>query len=129
MRAHGQSSPLRQALRATMAFALAAVVIRLMWGAFDPEVRSYSLVALAPLGGLLAYLYESGRRSAIATLLIGIGIGGLIFWTWMLRSNRWPTTPEDLPYVIVVFAFPAAALGMGLYQRRQLRRTHQSPSA
>ena len=127
MSARVQSSPLRQALVSTGIFAVIAVVIRLAWGAVDPEMRSWSLLAAAPIVGLQTYLNASGRVTAMANMLVVLGISGLLLFTAVLLFDWWSTTRADVPYVIAVLAFPALSLGLGLYQRRQLRRTSQSP--
>lgn len=129
MTATAKPSPLQQALQSTLTFAVVALVIRLVWGAVDPEMRNWSLLAVAPLSGLHTFLYASGRLRAIATLLIAFGIGGLVLWTTVLVGNWWPTTRQDVPYVVLVFAFPVVALGLGLAQLRKLRQEPQSPSA
>ncbi len=128
MSARVPSSPLRQAIVSTCVLAAIGVGIRYTWGAFDSEMRNWSIAATAPIVGLFTYLHASGRLAAVATMLVTMGIGGLILWTAVLLFDWIPTTRADVPYVIGVFAFPALALGLGLYQRRQLRRARQSPS-
>lgn len=129
MNPHRPVSPLQQALRATLTFVLVAVVLRLIWGAIDPEMRDWSIVAVAPLSGLYTYLYASGRHRTIAVLLVALGVGGLLLFSGILLSDWWPTTRGDVPYVIVVFAFPVFAIGLGLQQLRQRRRSDATPSA
>jgi len=123
MSARVQGSPLRQALISTTIFTIFAVATRLIWGAVDPEMRSWSLVAVAPWAGLYTYLQASGRLMTIANMLVALGIGGFLFWSAILISGRWPTTREDLPYIVAILAFPAVALGLGLFQRHRLRHT------
>jgi hypothetical protein len=129
MTARTESSPLRQALIATGKIAVLGVIIRYVWGAYDPEMRTWAFAAAAPVAGLHTYLQASGRLGALATMLIAMGIGGLLLWTAVLLFGWIPTTRGDIPYVIGVFAFPAGALALGLYQRRQLRSARQTSTA
>ena len=121
MSASGSPSPIRQALRATLAFVLVAVVLRALWGVIDRELHDWSLVAVAPLAGLYTYLHASGRHRAIANLLNVLGVGALLLWTTVLLAAWMPATRADVPYVVLVFAFPLVALGLGIRQLRQSR--------
>jgi hypothetical protein len=115
-----KSSPLRQALVSTLFTALFGIAVRFGWGAFDPDMRTWTFVGVAPVSGLFAYLHASGRVRAIAGMLITLGVLGLVFWLAVLLSGRVPTTRDDLPYLLVVLAFPLGAIALGLYQRRRL---------
>jgi len=116
------TTPLRRALASTASMALFAVVVRYVWGAIDPEMRTWSLLGAAPVLGLLTYLDASGRKAAAATLFVTLGAGGLLFWTAALVSGVLPATRADVPWILIIYAFPIACLGIGIQMRRTLRR-------
>lgn len=123
------TTPMRQAVASTVVFVVFAVVLRYTWGAFDPEMRSWSLLGAAPVLGVLTYLQASKRESTVATFFIALGGGGLAFWTAVLLSGTFPVTRADVSWVLIIFAFPLACLGLGIQKRRNLRRTGPSQSA
>jgi hypothetical protein len=116
------TTPLRRAVASSVSVALFAVVVRYTWGAFDPEMRSWSLLGAAPLLGVFTYLEASGREAALATLFITLGAGGLLFWTAVLVSGVFPAARADLPWLLIIYAFPFACLGLGIHKHRKLRR-------
>jgi hypothetical protein len=123
------SSPLRQALVSTGVAALFGIAIRFVWGAVDPEMRTWTFTAIAPWSGVYTYLHASGRLGAIANTLIALGAVGFIFWIAVIVSGRMPISRSDLPYALGVLAFPLAALALGLYQRRRLQGSESRPAA
>lgn len=121
-------SPVHQALRSTGFVVIFGLAVRFIWGAFDPEMRTWTFVGLAPVAGVLAYLQATGRLRAIATALVGLGLGGLLFWTLILVWGGTPITGRaDYAYIALVFAFPAASLGLGIQQLRKLSTASQVP--
>ena len=121
-------SPLHQALWSTVLMAAFGLAVRFVWGAYDPEMRKWTFVAIAPLMGVTTYLQSTGRVRLLAAGLMALGLGGLLFWTLVLTSGRFPITGRaDYVYVTLVFAFPAAALGLGLWQLRKSDRSKASP--
>jgi len=122
------TTPLRRAIASTVSVALFAVVVRYTWGAVDPEMRTWSFLGAAPVLGLLTYLEASGREAPLATLFLTLGAGGLIFWTAVLALRVFPATRADLPWLVIIYAFPLACLGIGIQKRRRLRHgtTHRT---
>lgn len=120
-------SPLHQALWSTALMAAFGLAVRFIWGAFDPEMRKWTFVAIAPLMGVATYLQSTGRIRLLAAGLMGLGLGGLLFWTLVLLSSQIPITgPADYVLIAIVFAFPAAAVGLGWWQLRQSDRSEAS---
>lgn len=116
-------SPMHQALRSTALMAAFGLALDFIWAAYDPEVKKWDLVATAPVIGLLVYLQATGRLRLIAVGLIGLGLGGLLFWTLILLSGSIPITGRaDYAYITLIFAFPALLLGLGVWQLRKLRK-------
>jgi len=126
MNARTSPSPLRQAVVATVVFAVLGVAMRYIGGAIDPDMRSWGMVALSPVSGLYTYRNASGRHRAIANLFVALGVFGLVFWVAMVLSGRLPATREDIPSLLVVFAFPVAALVLGLRRSRSVSRGQSS---
>lgn len=122
------TTPLRRAVASTVFVAMFAVVLRYTWGAFDPEMRSWSLLGAAPVLGIFTYLQASGREATLATFFIIVGGGGLAFWTALLLSGIFPVARADVPWVLIIFAFPLACLVLGIQKRRNLRRAGPSQS-
>lgn len=113
-------TPLLQAVWSTGMMAIFGVLYRVIGGAFDPEMRSWALVAAAPLVGLLVYLQRAGRDSAVAVLLLALGIGGLLFWTFVLATGALPITGQgDLVYIAIILAFPIGCIWVGWRQWRK----------
>lgn len=78
-------------------------------------MSKWTFVAAAPVIGLFTYLLATGRLRLIAVALIGIGLGGLLFWTLILVSGTIPITGRaDYVYITLIFAIPAASLGLGV---------------
>lgn len=113
-------SPIHQALWSTALVAVLGLAVRFIWGAYDPEMRRWTFVALAPLIGLLSYLQSTGRHRLISVGLVGLGIGGSLFWTAILLSGRMPVTSRaDYGYITLILAFPIACIGLGWWQLRK----------
>lgn len=120
------STPLRRALASTAFFAIGAAVLSLTWGAVDPDTHWWSLVAVAPVIGMLTYLQASGREGALAAFFLALGGGGLLFWIAVLVSGTWPVTRADLPWIALILTFPLVCLGIGIQKWRRVQRTRLS---
>lgn len=113
-------TPLRQALRSTAVMAVFGLAYRYIGGAIDEGLRTWAIVGVSPLAGIFTYLESSGRRRLFAKAVIGLGVAGLLFWTWALRwgSLKAPE-PSEYGYVALIFLFPLVAVALGW---RMLRR-------
>jgi len=121
-------SPLHQALWSTAIMAAFGLAVRFIWGAFDPEMRKWTFVAIAPFLGVATYLQSTGRVRLLAAGLMGLGLGGLLFWTLVLLSGQIPITgPADYVFIAFIFAFPVTAVGLGWRQLRRSDRSKASP--
>lgn len=117
------TTPLRRALASAAGALLYVIAIRLVWGAFDPEMRSWSLLVLVPFLGVVTYLQETKNQLALTTLYVTLGAGGLVFWALVMLTGVFPIARGDVPWVVLILAFPLASLVLGLRQRRQLRKS------
>jgi hypothetical protein len=116
------TTPLRRALASAAGALIYVIVLRFVWVAFDPEMDSWSLLVIVPLLGVVTYLQETKNEAALATLFVRLGAGGLVFWGLVLISGFFPVERADVPWVLLILAFPLASLALGLRQRRQLQR-------
>jgi hypothetical protein len=98
---------------------LVGLAYRIISGAFDPEGRSWAVVMAAPLAGLFIYLHLSRRESLLAALLIGVGLGALVFWSLILAWGGLPIT-GGADYLVIAFilSFPVACVWLGWRQWR-----------
>lgn len=121
-------SPVHQALWSAGLIVVFALVVWLIWGVVDPEMRSWSLLGLAPVMGLFTYLQATGRHRLIAISLMGIGLGGLLFWAIVLISGAKPITGRaDYAYIAFILLVPVGCFALGWMMLRRLRP--RSPSA
>lgn len=111
-------SPLRAALSATLITATIGVAFRVIGGALDPAFRTWAVVAISPVSGLLAYGTARNRDPLPAKVCIWAGAVGLVLWAVVLTAGWMPiTSPVDWLWVAVLFAPPAALLAIGLWKR------------
>ncbi|MDP1860089.1 MAG: hypothetical protein Q8K82_15545 [Gemmatimonadaceae bacterium] len=116
------NTPLLQAVWSTGVMAFVGLLYRFIGGAFDPEMRSWAVVAAAPLVGLLVYLQRTRRDSMVAALLLALGLGGLLFWTVVLATGAVPITGQgDFFFIALIFAFPLGCTWLGWRQWRKVR--------
>ncbi|MBW7933804.1 MAG: hypothetical protein H3C62_09385 [Gemmatimonadaceae bacterium] len=102
--------------------ALFGLAYRFIMGALDPEMRSWALVEVAPLIGLFVYLQLTRRLEMVAVLLMSLGLGALVFWTFILATGAMPITSRaDYFYIAVIFAFPAVCVWFGWQQWRKAK--------
>lgn len=122
------NSPLRRAIWATAFVALFGTVVRYGWGAFDPEMRSWSLVLSSPVIGIVVYLQASARTDVLALFLMVIGSLGLLFWVLVALLGPFPlSTNGDWIAFGFLLTFPLASLVLGARQWR--RRLNVSQAA
>lgn len=106
-----------------MGMAIFGILYRFIGGAIDPESRSWSLVIVAPFGGLLAYLQLTARHAMLAVLFFALGVGATIFWTIVVASGDFPLAgPGDVLAMMVIFAFPLGCCVIGWLQWRKSRK-------
>lgn len=115
-------SPLRQALWSTGLMVVFALIVWFIWGLYDPEMRSWSLLGLAPVMGVFTYLQATRRHRLIALGLIGVGLGGLLLWTILLMSGAKPITSRaDYAYIAFILLMPVGCFMLGWMMLRKLR--------
>ena len=123
-------SPVHQALWSTGLMVIFGLAVRFVWGAIDPDMRKWTFVTLAPLLGVFTYLQATGRLRLIAVGLVGLGLGGLLFWTLILAWGGMPITGQaDYVYIAIIFAFPLACVGLGWWQLRKLEAAARALSS
>ena len=116
------SPPLRKALWSTLRVALFGIAWRFIGAAIDPELRTWAVVAIAPLAGLVTYRRETGRDPIPPVAMVSLGGGGLLFWIVAIASGRLPITSRvDWLYVAFIVAIPAFLLIMGTWSYRRRR--------
>jgi hypothetical protein len=115
-------TPLGIAVRGTVFMALFGVVIRTVWGSFDPDMRKWTFVMISPLLGGVLYLHASGRALALAWLYIALGVAALAFWAFAINSGGLPVTdPGEWILVAMIVAIPVFVALMGLLTLRRAR--------
>ncbi len=119
------SIPIRRALTATAIFAGGGLAYRLIGGAIDPGMKSWVLVMISPLFGLLAYRQATGRDPHPPKLTIGLGVGALLVYGTGWATGGIPATPADWAWWAFILAFPIALVVMGI---RKLRRNRLKQS-
>lgn len=116
-----RKSPVGRALASAAIFAAFGVAVRFVWGAFDPEMRSWSMVAAAPLMGLVTYLQAVGKPRQLGRFFVGFGILGILFWTVAIAIGTLPVEARiDWFWVAIIYAFPTACIVLGF---RELRKS------
>ena len=113
------SVPIRRALAATATFAAFGLAVRFIGGTFDPDLRSWSLVVIAPLFGMAAYVRATGRDPYPPKLMIGFGVGTLLMYTAVFAFGGLPSTLSEWAMWAFVLSFPVLILVLGI---RKLRR-------
>ena len=115
-------TPIAQAVRSTVIMALFGLAVRYIGGAFDPDFHTWTYMLLAPIMGGYIYLNASGRASIVAAVLFGVGTGGLLFWSVLLWTDRFPITGRmDWAFIAFIFSIPAFAVAMAVRIWRRLR--------
>ncbi len=115
-------TPLGVAIRMTLYFAAFGVVVRYVWGAFDPEMHSWALVKASPLVGGFVYLQASGRTRALAWTCVAGGLAALAFWAVAIGTGGLAVTSGiDWTFVAIIVAIPVYLTLFGLYLLRRLR--------
>jgi len=105
-------------------FAAFGVAVRYVWAAFDPEMHSWSIVAAAPLMGLVTYLQAVGKPRQLGRFFVGFGFLGILFWTVAIAIGTLPIEARgDWFWVAFIYAFPTACIVLGL---RDLKKPHAS---
>jgi len=98
------------------------LAVRFVWGAYDPEMRTWTFVALAPMMAVITYSQATRRHRLIAVGLIGLGLGGLLFWAVVLMSGAMPvTTRADYAYITFIVLLPVGCIALGWRMLRKLR--------
>jgi uncharacterized membrane protein len=115
-------TPIAQAVRSTVIMTVFGFAVRYIGGALDPDFRTWSYVFLAPIMGGLSYLFASGRASIVAAVLFGLGVGGLVFWSALLWTDRFPITGRmDWVFIAFILSIPVLCLGMAIRIWRRVR--------
>ena len=116
------AKPIGRAVWATVGMALFGVAARYVWGAFDPDMRRWTFVTIAPIIGGVVYLQESGRAAVLAGAMIGLGVVGVLFWSAVLILGGMPiTSSADYAYITFIVAVPVGCILLGLYGWRKAR--------
>lgn len=103
------------------------LAVRFVWGAFDPEMRTWTFVALAPFMGVLMYLLAMRRHRLIAVGLIVVSLGALLLYASVLMSGAKPITSRaDYVYITLIVLIPIGGVALGWSMLRKLRAS--SPS-
>jgi hypothetical protein len=99
------------------------LAVRFLWGAQDPAMRTWGLVAAAPLMGAFAYFQAAARPRHVALGMMTLGLGAMVFWIVMLVIGGMPATgPIDFLFIAFILALPVAAIILGWLQLRRTPR-------
>jgi hypothetical protein len=113
-------SPLRRALQVTVGMVVVGLAVRYFWGASAPEMRTWKLVAAAPLMGAFAYFQAVAHPRHVAIGMITLGLGATAFWIVTLFLGGLAITgPVDIVVIAFILALPAGAFTLGWGQLRK----------
>jgi hypothetical protein len=113
-------SPLRRAVQATAVMTAFGLFTRFVLGAADPAMRTWTLVAVAPLLGAFVFFQAAGQPRHVAIGMITLGLGATAFWTVILILGGIRVTgPIDYGFVAFILALPLAITVLGLLQLRK----------
>ena len=123
-------SPVHQALWSTGLMVVLGLVVRFVWGAFDPEMRTWTFVALAPFMGAFMYLQATRRHRLIGVGLIVLSLGALLLYASVLMSGAKPITSRaDYAYITLILLIPVGGVALGWSMLRRLRASSPSDTA
>lgn len=106
---------------------LFGLAVRFIWGTFDPEMRIWTFVALAPFMGAFMYLLATRRHRLIAVGLIVLNLGALLLYTSILMSGTHPVTSRaDYAYIALIVFIPIGGVALGWSMLRRLRASRLS---
>lgn len=116
--------PVQRALLATAWFAAVGVVFHYLIQIGETEPVGWSLVTISPLFGVATYLDATGRDPYLASVMLGLGIGGVLFWTLAVLSGGLPVkSAGDVLAVAFIVAIPIASIGFGVEKLRRRRKS------
>lgn len=123
------SPPLRKGLRITLILVLVGVAWRFIGAAIDPELKSWALVAVAPIAGYFRYRRETGGVALPPAAMMWLGGGMVLFWIVSIASGGLQITSRvDWLYAAFIVAIPAFLLIMGIWSYRRQRGSASSSS-
>ena len=115
-------SPVHQALWSAGLMVLFGLAVRLIWGAYDPEMRTWTFVALAPFMAVFTYLQATRRHRLIAVGLMVLSLGALLLYASVLVSGAMPITSRaDFAYITLIVLIPVGGVALGWTMLRKLR--------